>query len=499
MLLRHFPILPSVFTLAYMHNINWWLTNKQYQNKFYFCFRFSSTESTLSDSEFDLCDLHDVKFIPNVSSFVLESQENPKKSRLKKAAKTKCGHKLGKDDAPCAAVGTLADKSNRHYHKENLQQDFFPENYARHLTSRDDAAMIFNTGRLLPEFPELRDSYDQFCTTMSEHSSRDDLDGKLSNTGSGMSVLSELKSARGMRDSMYSSDESVHACKRRRKAILQEENADGLNHRWSMPEFAKLWKENWESDSDCYLTKQFNKNDTQSSNEQSTETCNTQVLSKRNLNVSLPQHLQSDVNVPISPNTEKSKSEAAEIRILGESKSCPSLVSLRSSTTYNAGDYDSSGFYDGSDEDGNFSSLMHSRTSVSTVKENPQWHGYKADLKDSGIYANEDVDSSVSVTEINIYPNDSGYSGMSSGTRYSPEGEETNFDQHEEPKRQPKDIAGNSKSQRHTTNGEICNNNHVTLDKTKDERCAQLMQEYIVNRTLDTYTPSSSFYRTSAV
>ena len=87
---------------------------------------------------------------------------------------------------------------------------------------------------------------------------------------------------------------------------------------------------------------------------------------------------------------------------------------------------------------------------------------------------------------------------MSSGTRYSPEGEETNFDQHEEPKRQTKDIAGNSKSRRHTTNGEICNNNHVTLDKTKDERCAQLMQEYIVKRTSDTYTPSSSFYRTSA-
>ena len=479
-------------------------TSKQYQNNFYFCIRFSSTESTLSDSEFDLCDLHDVKFIPNVSSFVLESQENPKRSHRKKAAKTKCGYKLGKNEVPCAVVGTLADKSNTHCHKENLQQDLFPENYERHLSSRDDVPMMFNTGRLLPEFPELRDSYDQFCTAMSEHSSRDDLDGKLSNTGSGMSVLSELKSSRGMRDSMYSSDESVHACKRRRKAILQE-NADGINHRWSMPEFAKLWKENWETDPDCCLTGQYNsvphKKDGQSFTEQSTQTCNTLVLCNRNSNVSLPQDLQSKVNIPNSPNIEKPKSEAEESIILGESKSCPSLVS-----TYNAGENDSSGFYDGSDEDEDSSSSMHSRSSVGTVKENPQWHGYKADMKDSGIYANEDVDSNASVTEINVYPNDSGYSEMCSGTRYGPEGEETNFDQlenmHMEKLRQPKNITGNSTPPVYTTNDEFpekYEKNQVTLDRNRDTRCAQLMEEYIENRTLDTYTPSSSFYRTSAV
>lgn len=441
-----------------------------------------------------------------MSSFVLERQENPKKSHLKKAAKTKCRHKLGKDDVPCAVIGTLADKSNTHYHKENLQQEFFPENYERHLPSRDDVPMMFNAGRLLPEFPELRDSYDQFCTTMSEHSSRDDLDGKLSNTGSGMSVLSELKSSRGMRDSMYSSDESVHACKRRRKAILQEENTDGMNHRWSMPEFAKLWEENWESDPDCCLTGQYNslsrKKDVQSFNEHSTQTCNTLVPCNRNSNVSLPQHSQSKVNISNCPNIEKPKSEAEESVTLGESRSCPSLVS-----TYSAGDYDSSGFYDESDGGEDLtSSIMHSRSSISTVKENPQWHGYKADLKDSGIYANEDVDSSASITEMTVYPNDSGYSGMSSGIRYRPEGEETNFDQIEktqvEKLMQPKDITGNSNSQAYTTKDEFFekyDENQVTLDRNKDKRCAQLMQEYIVNRTLDTYTPSSSFYRTSAV
>ena len=111
--------------------------------------------------------------------------------------------------------------------------------------------------------------------------------------------------------------------------------------------------------------------------------------------------------MPISPNTEKSKSEAAEIRDTWRVKVLPisgfikifnnlpmleimtALVSTMAAM-----------------RTGICHLLMHSRTSVSTVKENRQWHGYKADLKDSGIYANEDVDSSVSVTEINIYPND---------------------------------------------------------------------------------------------
>ena len=494
----------------------------------FICFVFSSTESTLSDSELDSCDLHDVKFIPNVSSFVLDSQENLRKSHAKKAARTKCEHKLaplGDDYITCAVVGTLTDKSNTQRHKGTLQQDCFPQNYGKYFSSQDDVPMVY-TGSLLPEFPELRDSYDQFC--MSEHSSRDDLDGKLSNRGSSMAVLCELKSARGMRDSMYSSDESVHACKRRRKTILEQVDADGKNHRWSMPEFTKLWKDYCDSDPDYYLNDQYDsfvhQKHRQSFSEQSTQTCSTPVLSQRNSNQCLLEYPHYEDNTADYPNIEKTKATAKERIVLGESKSCPSLVSVERSTSYDARDYDSSGFYDDSGDDSLTSSPMHSRTSVNTVKENPQWHGYKADLKDSGIYANEDVDSTASVSEINVYASDSGYSGMSKGARDSLEGDETYFDQIEEKHvdklSQPKHVREISNSRVDYTNnedfenydnGHVCDldphfkNHHKAhlgrdaLHGEKGKRCAQLMQEYIVNRTLDSYPPSSSFYRTSTV
>ncbi len=319
---------------------------------------------------------------------------------------------------------TLTDKSNVQHHKGTVEQDYFPQNYERYFRSRDDVSMEFNTGRLLPEFPELRDSYDQFCT-VSEHSSRDDLDGKLSNRGSAMtiSVLSELKSARGMRDSMYSSDESIHARKRRRKTNLEQIDADEKNHRWSMPEFTKLWQENCDNDPEYYLNDQYAvlvHQDGKSFSEQSTQTCSTPVQSKRNLNP------PSEVSTPDYQNMlEKPKYAAKENIVLGESRSCPSLVLDERSTSCDGRDYDSSGFCDESGDDNSLSSSpMHSRTSVNTVKENPQWHGYKTDLKDSGIYANEDVDSSTSLSEINVYASDSGYDGMSNGGRCSPEGED---------------------------------------------------------------------------
>ena len=442
----------------------------------------SSTESTLSDSEFDSCDLHDVKFIPNVSSFVLERQENLHKSHAKKSGKIKCEHKLIQLSEDLA---TLTDRSNAQHHKATLEEDCTPQNYERYFRSRDDVPMEFNSGRLLPEFPELRDSFDQFCTTMSEHSSRDDLDGKLSNRGSAMSVLSDLKSARGMRDSMYSSNESVHACKRRRKTDVEQTDADGHNHRWSMPEFTKLLQQSCDGiDPDYYLIDQhytafLYQDDGQLFNEQSTQTCSTPDLKNTNCN----RYPSSQARTPTCQKVVKSTSTAEETIALGESKSCPSLLSTSSGVR----DYDSSGFSEDSDDNSSSFSPMHSRTSVNTVKENPLWYGYKADLKDSGIYDNEDVDSSASLNEIEACASDSDFHRKSNGAG-DPEGEETKFDQLEKSHAvklgQPKTVHSPEK---HTLHGE------------KDKRCAKLMQEYMVKRTLDSYTPSSSFYRTSTV
>ena len=454
-----------------------------------------------------------MKFIPNVSSFVLERQENLHKSHAKKSAKIKCEHKMMVEDPAGGATATLKDRSNTQYQKGTLEEDYVPQNYERYFRSRDDVSLEFNTGRLLPEFPELRDSYDQFCTTMSEHSSRDDLDGKISNRGSAMSVLSDLKSTRGMRDSMYSSDESVHACKRRRKTNLEQMNADGKNHRWSMPEITKLLQQSCGSDPDYYdkYAALVNEEDRQSSsNEQLTQTCSTPVLKNTNLNRCLLEHSSSEAGTSAYPRTVKPTSALKERILLGESKSCPSLVLIELTTSDDIRDYDSSGFCDDSDDNSSSFSPMHSRTSVNTIKENPLWHGYKADLKDSGIYANEDEDSSASLSEIDVYASDSGFDGTSSGgARYSPEGEETNFAQlegsHAVKLSQPKN----------TVEHEICERNqaydleskhhkaHSTekqaMHGEKDKRCAKLMQEYIAKRTLDSYVPPSSFYRTSNV
>ena len=449
----------------------------------------------MSDSEFDSCDLHDVQFFPNVSSFVLESQENCKKTHLKKAVKQKCGHKFREDCQTCSAVRTITDKSNKHSSKDTLDQNFVPRNYDRYFSSRDDVhvSMVFNTGRLLPEFPELRDSYDQFCTTTSEHSSRDDLDGKLSNRGSTMSVLSELKSARGVRDPMYSSEESIHACKRRRKMISEEINGNENKHRWSMPEFNKLWQENYNHDSDCQYDLLLKKGG-QSFSEQSTQTNKNSEESLR------------DVNTLHCSNMKKSKCAAKDRVILGESNSCPSLVSAEGNSSFrdDARDYDSSGFYDDSDASST-SSPLHSRTSVNTVKENPQWHGYKADMKDSGIYTNEDVESNASGSTEIVYASDSGYDVIANRARDSPEGEEDHFDDTDEKYvdnlRQPKRITEDSEGV-YTTDGiyvDVLQTQQALDDGEKNRRCAELMQEFIVNRSFDSYTPSSSFYRTSAV
>ena len=449
-----------------------------------------------------------MKFIPNVSSFVLERQENLHKSHTKKPGKVKCEHRLIQlsDD-----LATLTDRSNVQHHKATLEEDYTPQNYERYFRSRGDVPMEFNTGRLLPEFPELRDSYDQFCTTMSEHSSRDDLDGKLSNRSSAMSVLSDLKSARGMRDSMYSSNESVHACKRRRKANVEQTDADGNNHRWSMPEFAKLWQQSCDAiDPDNFLNDQHYtafvyQEDRQLFNEQSTQTCSTPELKNTNCN----RYPSSEARTPACPKVVKSTCAAEEPIALGESKSCPSLVST---SNVDVRIYDSSGFCDDSDDDSSSFPPMHSRTSVNTVKENPLWHGYKADLKDSGIYDNEDVDSSAS-DEINACAGDSDFDGKSNGARDSPEGEETKFNHLEESHAvklgQPKHMVERYENSR---KGQACDlESHLqihhteysaekhTLNREKDKRCAKLMQEYIVKRTLDSYTPSSSFYRTSTV
>ncbi|XP_028401400.1 uncharacterized protein LOC114524488 isoform X2 [Dendronephthya gigantea] len=502
---------------------------------------YSSTESSLSDSDFDSCDLHDVKFIPNVSSFVLESQENLHKSSLTKASRAKCEHKSGpsplcEDNATSCVVGTLADTSNTRGHKGPMDQDYFPQNYEGYFRSQDDVPMAFNTGRLLPEFPELRDSYDQFCTTASEHSSRDDLEGgKLGNRGSGLSVLSELKSTRGMRDSMYCSEEDIRACKRRRKSIM-EQDTDEKNHRWSMPEFTKLLQENCDNDPGYFLNYQYDslvqQKGGQSHNEQSTQTCNTPVISKGNSEEPIQEYLSSVVTTPDYPNIEDQMLSAKERIILGESRSCPSLVPA--STSYDARDCDSSGFYDDSGDDS--VSPINSRDSVNTVKENPEWHGYKADLKDSGIYdSNEDVGSNSSLGEINVYASGSaGYEETSNGIRDSPEGQETSstsFDQiqekHVEKLGQSKHALEDSSSRAnhsknkdfHFVNGHVCDlqpnlkqvdgmktschkNAHADRDISdgdKGKRCAHLMQEYIVNKRLSTHRPNSSFYRTSAV
>lgn len=481
-----------------------------------------------------------MKFIANMSSFVLESQENLHKSNLKKASRAKCEHKsvpspLCEDNVTkCVVVGTVADTSSTRGRRGRMDQDYLPQNYEVYFRSLDDVPMAFNTGHLLPEFPELRDSYDQFCTTASEHSSRDDLQGsKLSNRGSGLSVLSELKSTRGMRDSMYCSEEDIHACKRRRKSIL-EQDANGKNHRWSMPEFTKLLHENCDTDPGYFLNNQYDslvqQKDGQSHNEQSTQTCNTPVVSTGNSSQSTQEYLSSVVTTPDNLNMEEQTLSAKNRIILGESSSCPSLVPA--STSYDARDCDSSGFHDDSGDDS--SSPINSRDSVNTVRANPEWHGYKAVPKDSGIYdSNEYVGGNSSVGEINVYASDSGYDGMSNGIRDSPEGQETSsstsFDQiqekHVEKLGQPKRVSENSSSRAnhtkdkdfHYVNGHVCDlqpnlkqddsmktccHKHAEReisDGEKGERCAHLMQEYIVNRRLSSHRPTSSFYRTSAV
>lgn len=375
----------------------------------------------MSDSEFDSYDLRDVKFLPNISSFVLESQENfHHDSNLKKTSKTSRHHNT---KPSCPAHGTLTDKSNKRCQSEMLERkhDCLPGNYVEYFYPGDDVTTAVNAGCLLPEFPELRDSYDQFCITTSEHSSRDDLDRKLGNRDSATAISNELKSARGMRGSMYSSDEIVHACKRRKTVIAKQLPVDGNNHRWSMPEFNSLWKENCESGLDYYLNNQHDalaqEGDQQFFTEKSTQTLNTPArVSDRKSIESLQEHPHFDVDTVDHRNIEKMKCAP-----IGESTSCPSFSSVECQESC-VGLYDSSGFYDDSDTES--LSPMHSRTSINTVKENPHWLEYKAaNKKDSGIYAN-DEDSSTSVSEIYVCASDSGYSEMNDTSR-----EESIFEQ----------------------------------------------------------------------
>lgn len=529
----------------------------------------SSTESNLSDSENDSCDLNDVKLIPNMSTFVRERQENVCQPNLKKVEKTTRydyqSVTLG-DKYVSRAAANMIDKSNTWHSKPTFQQqDILPEHCVRNVDSREDMPTAFKSGCLLPEFPELRDSYDQFCTTPSESSSREELEGKRNirdldiYSANGTRVL-------GTSYSKYSSDDipdSVHLCKRRKKTIFEQaSDAHERYQRWSMPEFTKLWYETMDSDSESTVTDQteiVKEHQELSSVDQSTQVPASSAMtntSKSNGSPNPCRHLSPSRRVVNEEygDTEEQISGKNGNFFLKESVSCPAIGSTRSPTNFHSAMYDSSGFCEDSVDSSasSSSSPTHSRVLVNTASKNGEcdyWHESHFSENDRLVTSPEDpadsiLEATTSTCEASVCASDSGYSGMSNGTRDSPEGEEQdNYDplgdkridilsephlfktlkhlheklgaqsdseseadnetsgvrlQHDD--LQPNSVKSNPQSKTHLLAfPHIIIENTTTEAGRKDERCAQLMEEFRVNKTMNPHLTRSSLYRTYEV
>ena len=392
---------------------------------------YSSTDSDFSDSENDLCELNDVRLFPNVSPFVAERQENLSQAYLKKLGRTKYDHhsiKTGDEHVPRPATNSM-NTSNSRYKKPSLRQD----HYGQNPNSRELLPTAFKSGRLLPEYPELRDSYDQFCTTMSEHSSHEELEAKRSIKDLDM-LNGGIEFAKSRDPSNCCSDEildNVYLCKRRKKTTL-EKDSDGAHanyQRWSMPEFTKPWYETSDSDTESTLTDQTNMKHHFLSAHQLTEAPDKPVANSKHLNSSACY----DINPTCGNGTEDEEIPAA--KDLGFIKkgtvSCPGIVSAESHASLNATDidYDSSGFCEESRVVSSCSSQCHVLTN--TGSEN----GCYAYCHES--YSEDDhakdgckvLETNLSICEVTVRASDSGYSGLSNGTRASPECEEPdNYD-----------------------------------------------------------------------
>lgn len=484
-----------------------------------------------------------------MSTFVSDRQGNESRVHLKKYGRPKYEDfqsvTLGDEYVARAAV-TLADKSNVLHSKPAFQQDIIPEYYVESSRSREDMLGRFKSGCLLPEFPELRDSYDQFCTILSEQSSHEELEAMRSiknNTG-------EI----GTNCSKYCSDEildDVHSCKHRKKTILEEaSNAHEKYQRWSMPEFTKLWYETADSDTESAIISEagsIKEQCKQFSADQSTQVLTHPISCPNKSNGlvnSSPHATQSSLHVANQACDEveerisgtklselsKDRSSGNGKVLMKESLSCPAMVSTQSLSNFCASGYDSFDFF----EDSQRSSTSPSPTNSCILVENSFYVKNPEDMNESTAKENS------STCEVSVCASDSGYSGMSNGARDSPEGEEqdrydplssNHLDILTEPElfktlKHLQEKYGAQSARDSEENSDISSEDiepkllysvnsfcdtpsktylsafpDVIVEKgvsqeDKDKRCAELMQEYKINKNSYPRTTRNSLYRT---
>ncbi|XP_046853105.1 uncharacterized protein LOC124446302 isoform X3 [Xenia sp. Carnegie-2017] len=324
-----------------------------------------ATQSNRSECEFDSCDLQDVKFIPNASSFMLESQKRGKESRTKK-------------------TGNLQDKSNTLNQKRRIDDNY--SNEGHYYDPHTATGFRFSIGPLLSELPELRDSYDQFCSAIKEHDLQDEIEKRLD-----LSVFSVVRDHKSSEESFYSSDESIHARKRRRKMGLEQIQAEVKNKRWSLPEFSKLLE--YSETFPGYCKVNFPVMD---------EIVNAKP--KEITRTSIPCLVLSSHESP-KENVYKPHESVSNGKTILDGLSCHPFSNYQNSSYDHPSDYEYSDIYD--DDDSFTSSPMQSRMSLNTMKENPQSSEDQADIKDSGIYANDDFHGNDSCSDVST--NDSGF------------------------------------------------------------------------------------------